>query len=84
MSIVTASTIFLGLCGVYCVGIYAHEEGVRQKRQEIMNKIMESRKKNEKRKFIIKFIDEIPELSYYEAAQLKNKLGDIYLEWNDE
>ena len=86
MSIVTASTIFLGLCGVYCVGvgIYAHEEGVRQKRQEIMKKIMESRKKNEKRKFIIKFIDEIPELSYYEAAQLKNKLGDIYLEWNDE
>jgi hypothetical protein len=45
---------------------------------------MESRKKNEKRKFITKFIDEIPELSYYEAAQLKNKLGDIYLEWNDE
>lgn len=42
MSIVTASTIFLGLCGVYFVGvgIYAHEEGVRQKRQEIMNKIM--------------------------------------------
>ena len=86
MSIVTASTIFLGLCGVYCVGvgIYVHEEGIRQKRQEIMNKIMESRKKNEKRKFITKFIDEIPELSYYEAAQLKNKLGDIYLEWNDE
>jgi hypothetical protein len=86
MSIVTASTIFLGLCGVYCVGvgIYVHEEGIRQEQQEIMNKIMESRKKNEKRKFITKFIDEIPELSYYEAAQLKNKLGDIYLEWNDE
>jgi hypothetical protein len=86
MSIVTASTIFLGLCGVYCVGvgIYVHEEGIRQEQQEIMNKIMESSKKIDKRKFITKFIDEIPELSYYEAAQLKNKLGDIYLEWNDE
>ena len=86
MSIVTASTIFLGLCGVYCVGvgIYVHEEGIRQEQQEIMNKIMESRKKIDKRKFITKFIDEIPELSYYEAAQLKNKLGDIYLEWNDK
>lgn len=42
------------------------------------------RKKQDKIKFITKFIDEIPELSYYEATQLKNKLGDIYLEWNDE
>ena len=86
MSIVTASTIFLGLCGVYCVGvgIYVHEEGIRQEQQEIMNKIMESSKKIDKIKFITKFIDEIPELSYYEAAQLKNKLGNIYLEWNDE
>ena len=41
-------------------------------------------KKGEKRQFINKFIDEIPELSYYEAAQLKKKLGNIYLEWNDE
>ena len=87
MSIVTASTIFLGLCGVYCVGvgIYVHEEGIRQEQQERMNKIMEPiRKKKDKIKFITKFIDEIPELSYYEATQLKNKLGDIYLEWNDE
>jgi hypothetical protein len=37
-----------------------------------------------KRKFINQFIDEIPELSYYEAAQLKKKLGNIYVEWNDE
>jgi hypothetical protein len=43
-----------------------------------------TRKKRDKRIFITKFIDEIPELSYYEAAQLKNKLDDIYLEWNDE
>jgi len=42
------------------------------------------KKKGEKRQFINKFIDEIPELSYYEAAQLKKKLGNIYLEWNDE
>ena len=54
MSIVTASTIFLGLCGVYCVGvgIYVHEEGIRQEQQEIMNKIMESSKKIDKIKFI--------------------------------
>jgi len=32
----------------------------------------------------MKFIDEIPELSYYEAKQLEKKLGNIYLEWNDE
>jgi hypothetical protein len=41
-------------------------------------------KKGEKRQFINKFIDEIPELSYYEATQLKKKLGNIYLQWNDE
>jgi hypothetical protein len=54
-------------------------------KQEWIRKIIEPiRKKRDKMKFITKFIDEIPELSYYEAAQLKNKLGDIYLEWNDE
>jgi hypothetical protein len=37
-----------------------------------------------KRGFINSFIDKIPELSYYEAAQLKKKLGNIYVEWNDE
>ncbi len=42
------------------------------------------RKRTDKIRFITKFIDEIPELSYYEATQLKNKLRDIYLEWNDE
>ncbi len=42
------------------------------------------RKKNDKIRFITKFIDEIPDLSYYEASQLKKKLGNIYLEWNDE
>jgi hypothetical protein len=38
----------------------------------------------QKQVFIRKFIDEISDLSYYEAVQLKNKLGQIYLEWNDE
>ena len=42
------------------------------------------RKQDEKIHFITNFIDEIPDLSYYEAAQLKKKLGNIYLEWNDE
>ena len=52
---------------------------------KIAEKMLEPfRKKQDKIKFITKFIDEIPELSYYEAAQLKNKLGEIYLEWNDE
>ena len=34
--------------------------------------------------FINKFIYEIPELSFYEATQLQQKLGDIYEEWNEE
>jgi hypothetical protein len=38
----------------------------------------------QKQVFIRIFIDEIPDLSYYEAMQLKNKLGQIYVEWNDE
>jgi len=42
------------------------------------------RRKAEMRNYITNFIDEIPELSYYEAAQLKKKLGNIYVEWNDE
>ena len=42
------------------------------------------RKQDEKIRFINNFIDEIPDLSYYEAAQLKKKLGNIYLEWNDK
>ena len=91
MASVIAGT--LGLCGVAFVGaaIYVHnnspagQEMARQEQQERIDKFWEPvRKKIEKKKFITKFIDEIPELSYYEAAQLKNKLGDIYLEWNDE
>jgi hypothetical protein len=93
MSSVTA----LVLAGIGCVYVIiitqqntpeAQEKRRQERRrifQERMEKIMEpTRKKRDKRIFITKFIDEIPELSYYEAAQLKNKLGDIYLEWNDE
>jgi hypothetical protein len=85
MSIVTAVV----LVGVGCAIIHQNSPAAREERlrrvQERMEKIMEPiRKKRDKRIFITKFIDEIPELSYYEAAQLKNKLGDIYLEWNDE
>lgn len=38
-------------------------------------------KAREKHIFITKFIDEIPELSYYEAKQLKKKLPNIYNDW---
>lgn len=85
MSIVTVVV----LAGIGCAIIHQNSQAAQEERrlriQERMNKIMEPiRKKKDKIKFITKFIDEIPELSYYEAAQLKNKLGDIYLEWNDE
>ena len=84
MSIPTALVLF----GVGCAIIHHNSPAVQERRhrkfQESMEKMMEHHKKRDKRIFITKFIDEIPELSYYEAAQLKNKLGDIYLEWNDE
>ncbi len=53
---------------------------------EICNieKLKQIIKEFNKRGFINQFINEIPELSYYEAAQLKKKLGNIYVEWNDE
>ncbi len=57
----------------------------RQEMMECFEKYLEPiRKKNDKIRFITNFIDEIPDLSYYEAVQLKKKLGNIYLEWNDE
>ena len=85
MSIITAVV----LTGIGCAIIHQNSPAAQEERrlriQERMNKIMEPiRKKNDKRKLINKFIYEIPELSYYEAAQLKNKLGNIYLEWNDK
>jgi hypothetical protein len=85
MSIVSA-VVLVGIIG-YAIhhNSPAAQEERRRRFQERVEKIMEPiRKKRDKRRFITKFIGEIPELSYYEAAQLKNKLGDIYLEWNDE
>ena len=41
-------------------------------------------KKYRKQNYINELIDEIPDLSYYEAKQLQKKLGNIYIEWNDE
>ncbi len=59
-----------------------------KRRKEMIERIEKNlepiRKKNDMRCFITNFIDEIPDLSYYEAVQLKKKLGNIYLEWNDE
>jgi hypothetical protein len=81
MSIVTA----VALIGVVGYAIYQNSPAVQEERMRIAQERLEPiRKKRDKRIFITKFIDEIPELSYYEAVQLKNKLGDIYLEWNDE
>jgi hypothetical protein len=84
------SIISLGIIvGVGIIIIASNTPEARARRQaeikERVEKAMEPfKKKQEKRRFINKFIDEIPELSYYEAAQLKKKLGNIYLEWNDE
>ena len=84
MSIVAAVV----LVGVGCAIIHQNSPAAQKRRLqemiELREKVMVSIRKNDKRIFITKFIDEIPELSYYEAAQLKNKLGNIYLEWNDE
>jgi|LakMenE18May11ns_1017448.scaffolds.fasta_scaffold9772921_1 hypothetical protein len=59
-----------------------------KKKNESFEKMIElskqHRKKIEKLKFIKKFIDEIPDLSYNETKNLTNKWGNIYLEWNDE
>jgi hypothetical protein len=63
------------------------KEGLKErieKWEKLKLKIKDRQKQHEKQVFIRKFIDEIPDLSYYEAVQLKNKLGQIYLEWNDE
>lgn len=53
--------------------------------EQLQKEALEQMKKRSKKiNFITQFIDEIPELSYYEAKQLEKKLGNIYLEWNDE
>lgn len=37
---------------------------------------------NEKEKFISNLIDETPYLSYYEAIEMREKLGNIYIDWS--
>ena len=87
---IVIDTILVGIGCIYVIGIAqqntpaAQEERRRIMIERLIKQGEPIRKKKDKIKFITKFIDEIPELSYYEAAQLKNKLGDIYLEWNDE
>jgi len=89
MSIVTAVILVGVSAGCVCAAIHRNSPAAQEERRrqirERWDKIPEPfRKKSEKRRFITKFIYEIPELSFYEAVQLQNKLGDIYLEWNDE
>ena len=82
MSIISGAILVIVFGGVVCNirNSKKHQEEVKE-RMKIM---MESSKKiREKRRFIMDLIDEIPELSYYEAAQLKKKVS-IYLQWNDE
>ena len=87
---IVIDTILVGIGCIYVIGIAqqntpaAQEERRRIMIERLIKQGEPIRKKKDKIKFITKFIDEIPELSYYEAAQLKNKLGEIYLEWNDE
>ena len=38
----------------------------------------------QKRRYIKNLIYQIQDLSFYEANQLIEKLGNIYVEWNDE
>ena len=56
-------------------------DNIKRKRME---KLREDSRKIRKIEYINKFIDEIQDLSYYEAKQLQKKLGNIYVEWNDE
>jgi len=87
---IVIDTILVGIGCVLVINIAQQNtpEAQEKRRQIFIERLIKEgehiRKKRDKRIFITKFIDEIPELSYYEAAQLKNKLGDIYLEWNDE
>lgn len=60
------------------------QEEFKERLESMKERMILSKKRCEKIRFINNFIDEIPELSYYEAVQLKKKLAKIYLEWNDE
>ena len=86
MSVVSTVAVIFVLGSAVVSMAVCSKDGVKQKtREEEFQEKMESGiKRAKKRRYIEKFIDEIPELSYYEAAQLKNKLSKIYLEWDDE
>jgi hypothetical protein len=82
---------FANICAIHAIGDAVKRqaeiidiEQIIKEREDRKNKFALALKREDKYRFINKFIDEIPELSYYEAAQLKKKLGNIYLEWNDE
>jgi hypothetical protein len=86
MSIATVVAIIFIFGSIACAknSNKKRQEELKQKLDSMKERMSILRKKNEKIRFINQFIDEIPELSYYEAAQLKKKLGNIYLDWNDE
>ena len=81
----------VGFTGMILIIINENDNKRKEEMKKQINNMMKMKMKREKMKkdmqiqvFLRKFIDEIPDLSYYEAMQLKNKLGQIYLEWNDE
>ena len=90
MSIISGATILVIVFGgVVCnIRNCKKRQEEDKKRKEEFNELLKiwmesSEKRCEKIRFILDLIDEIPELSYYEAAQLKKKVS-IYLQWNDE
>jgi len=89
MEFVTPVVCAVGLVAISGAIRANNTPAAKEKRQKKMMERFEQRKKEQEQRmkkecFITKFIDEIPELSYYEEAQLKKKLGNIYVEWNDE
>jgi ATP-dependent Lon protease len=74
----------VGFTGMILIIINENDNKRKEEMKKHINKMKKMRKDMQKQVFIRKFIDEIPDLSYYEAMQLNNKLKQIYLEWNDE
>jgi len=82
----------IALLGIGCYIVYRYSQNERDN-EEFLRCCKEANKNIErldffkdfrKKQYINNFIDEIPDLSYYEAKQLQKKLGNIYVEWNDE
>ena len=88
----TIESIGIGTCivlfGIGCCAIHENSPIVRERQLLRKTKYMKYFEKIEinskKRQYINELIDEIPDLSYYEAKQLQKKLGNIYIEWNNE